>query len=44
MNIQIKADAKATCQNQGKELSRVFTTRISRSNIYPKASVLRDSP
>ncbi len=35
MNIQIKADAKATCQNQGKELSRVFTTRISRSNITP---------
>ncbi len=35
MNIQIKADVKATCQNQGKELSRAFSSRITRSKIAP---------
>jgi uncharacterized lipoprotein YajG len=35
MSIKVKADIKATCQNKGKNLSKIFTSRKTRSDIAP---------
>ncbi len=35
MNVQIKADVKATCQNQEKRLSKIFTSKKKRFGITP---------
>ena len=35
MNVQIKADVKATCQNQEKRLSKIFTAKKKRFGITP---------
>ncbi len=35
MNIQVKADVKATCQNKEKQFSKNFTSRKTRSDITP---------
>jgi len=35
MNVQIKADVKATCQNQEKRLSKIFTSKKKRFDITP---------
>ena len=35
MNVQIGADVKATCYNSDEKLSRVFTSRKTRSDITP---------
>ena len=35
MNVQVKTDVKATCQNQGKRLSKIFTSKKKRFDITP---------
>ena len=35
MNVQVKADIRATCQNREKRLSKSFTSRKNRSGISP---------
>ena len=35
MSVQVKADVKATCQNHGESLSKIFTSRKKRSGINP---------
>ena len=47
MNVRVKADIKATCENQGKSLSKVFTITKNRSGIspasFPNESFLNES-
>jgi len=35
MNVQVKADVRATCQNQEKRLSKIFTSKKKRFDITP---------
>ncbi len=35
MNVQVKADVRATCQNQEKRLSKIFTSKKKRFGITP---------
>jgi uncharacterized lipoprotein YajG len=47
MNIQVKADIKATCSNKGKKVSKKFSSRKNRSGIslasFPNESILNDN-
>ncbi|MBC8286139.1 MAG: hypothetical protein H8E42_01560 [Nitrospinae bacterium] len=47
INIRVKANIKATCKNQGKWLSKNFTSKKNRSDIspasFPNESLLNDS-
>ena len=47
INIQVKADIKATCNNKGKRVSKNFSSRKNRSGIspasFPNESLLNDN-
>ena len=47
INIQVKADIKAICNNQGKRVSKNFSSRKNRSGIspasFPNESLLNDN-
>ena len=47
INIQVKANIKATCSNKGKRVSKNFSSRKNRSNISPASlpneSLLNDN-
>lgn len=47
INIQVKADIKAICSNQGRKISKNFSSRKSRSDIspasFPNESLLNDN-
>jgi uncharacterized lipoprotein YajG len=47
INIQVKADIKAICNNQGKRISKNFSSRKNRSGIspasFPNESLLNDN-
>jgi uncharacterized lipoprotein YajG len=47
INIQVKADIKATCRNKGKKVSKKFSSRKNRSGIspasFPNENLLNDN-
>jgi uncharacterized lipoprotein YajG len=47
INIQVKADIKATCRNKGKRISKNFSSKKNRSGIspasFPNESLLNDN-
>lgn len=47
INIQVKADIKATCNNKGKRVSKNFSSRKNRSGIspasFPNENLLNDN-